>query len=92
MERLNFNSSTSDRFTLLLNNSAVEHGLADSQQSSAHNFEALLEPPLDLANLIYLKSKEAEVRLENLHISSLPLTFFQSGEEVIKTKFQVIFS
>ena len=89
MERLNFNSSTSDRFTLLLNNSAVEHGLADSQQSSAHNFEALLEPPLDLGNLIYLKSKEAEVRLENLHISSLPLTFFQSAEEVIKTKLYI---
>ena len=89
MERSTFNSSTADRFTLLLNNSATEHNLDDSDQSSAHDFEALLEPPLDLGNLIYLRSKEAEVRLENLHISSLPLTFFESPQEIIKTRLYI---
>ena len=89
MDRLNFNTSTSDRFTLHLNNSVTEQNLDDSHQSSAHNFEALVEPPLDLGNLIYLKSNEAEMRLENLHISSLPLTFFQSAEEVIKTRLYI---
>ena len=84
-----FNSSTSDRFTLHLNNSFTEHNLDDSDQSSAHDFEALVEPPLDLGNLIYLRSKEAEVRLENLHISSLPLTFFQSSKEIIKTRLYI---
>ena len=89
MERQLFNSSVSDRFTLHLNNSLTEHSLEDTHQSSAHNFEALVEPPLDLGNLIYLRSKEAEVRLENLHISSLPLTFFECAEEVIKTRLYI---
>ena len=89
MERQNFNTSTSDRYTLHLNNAITERNLDDAHQSSAHNFEALIEPPLDLGNLIYLRAKEAEVRLENLHISSLPLTFFQSAEEVIKTRLYI---
>ena len=89
MERQNFNTSTSDRYTLHLNNTATEHTLDDNHQSSAPHFTALIEPPLDLGNLIYLKSKEAEVRLENLQISSLPLTFFQSEEEIIKTRLYI---
>ena len=84
--RLNYNSASSEKYTLHISNSSTENQLADEHQSSANSFTAMIEPPLDLNNLTYLKAKETDLKMENLNIDSLPLIFQKNETEIIKTK------
>ena len=86
MDRQNFNSASSDKYTLHISNAATENQLSDEHQSSANEFTALIQPPLDLNNLMYLRARETDLKLENLNIDSLPLIFQKNDTEIIKTK------
>ena len=86
MERQNFNSASSDKYTLHISNASTENQLSDSHQSSANAFTALIQPPLDLNNLMYLRARDTDLKLENLNIDSLPLIFQKNDTEIIKTK------
>ena len=82
----NYNSSSSDRYTLHISNTSTEQQLMDSHQSSANSFTALIQPPLDLNNLMYLRAHDTDLKLENLNIDSVPLIFQKNNSEIIKTK------
>ena len=75
----NFNSTTATQYTLICSNEAIENELPDNEPSSAPSFQVRLVPSLNLNELAYMKSAETEVRLSNLSIDSLPMTF-ASGE------------
>ena len=58
---MNYNANSSECYTLHVSNEKTEMGLESNQISSASNFEAELNPPLDLGQLSFLQSPDNEV-------------------------------
>ena len=65
---------TNDSYHLYLDNQTSEMELDEDSHSTASEFEVLIEPQLDLGPLLFLKSTEGEVAVQNWHIDSMPLT------------------
>ena len=57
----NFNSNTSEAYSLHVSNDHIEMNLPPNALSSASNFEVNLSPALDLNQLSYLQSTDVEV-------------------------------
>ena len=57
----NFNSNTSEQYSLHVSNDHIEMNLPPNALSSASNFEVNLSPALDLNQLSYLQSTDVEV-------------------------------
>ena len=74
-------ASESCYYRLSLSNSELENNLPETEKSSASNMSLILDNELNIQDHIYMKSLAAEVAIENLQISTLPLTF--SKNEVI---------
>ena len=62
-------------FTLHLSNERIEQGLSENEPSSASDFDAIINPSLDLSFLTFLRANDVELNLENFKISSAALTF-----------------
>ena len=77
-----------DSYELFIDNRSTEDSLNEEEPSSAGNFAYLVQPQLDLSNLLYLKSQDAEVCLSKLQIESLPLT--ASRLESCKVKLEIM--
>ena len=65
---------TNDSYHLYLDNLQSEMELNEESHSTASEFDVLIEPRLDLGPLLFLKSTEGEVAVQNWHIDSIPLT------------------
>ena len=86
MSRLADYDATTDIYELNCDNATLENALTNELKSTASDFEITLEPSLNLAPLIYLRSVEAEMNLQNLHVGGLPLSFSQTENvEVLLT-------
>ena len=59
----NYNSSTSEQYSLHVSNEHTEMSLPPNALSSANNFEVNLSPALDLNQLSFLQSTDVEVRI-----------------------------
>ena len=57
----NFNSNTSEQYSLHVSNDQIELNLPPNELSCASNFEVNLTPTLDLNQLSYLQSTDVEV-------------------------------
>ena len=68
MSRLADYDATTDIYELNCDNATLENALTNELKSTASDFEITLEPSLNLAPLIYLRSIEAEMNLQNLHV------------------------
>ena len=75
-------SASVGHYELYLSNKEIEDGLHESELSSASDWQAVLEPSVDIANLLYGKSDIAQAKVKQISISSLPLCF--SKAEAIK--------
>ena len=62
-------------YQLYLDNRDVENKTSDKQSSTASDFENLIQPNLEISNLIFMKATEAEVSLSDLTIDNICLTF-----------------
>ena len=62
----NFNSNTSEQYSLHASNEQVETNLPPNALSSASNFEVNLSPALDLNQLSYLQSTDVEVTYQHI--------------------------
>lgn len=71
---------TTDFYNLYIDNKTDEDSLDDTEHSTAGNFTYLIQPQLDLASLLFLKSIEAEISLSKVHLDSLPLTMSRLEE------------
>ena len=67
-------------YRLHLNNRETEDFSNDDDDSTASNFEVILQPTLDISNLLFLKSTEAEIGLSELTIDNTCLTFKRSEQ------------
>ena len=65
---------TNDCYLLYVDNKEKENELTENVHSSAGEFNVLIEPQLDLASMLFLKSTEGEISLQNWHIDGLPLS------------------
>lgn len=63
------------KYTLCLDNRNIEDASDDSPQSSASDFQVQIQPTLDLSTLLFLKSTDAEVSLNEITIDNSCLTF-----------------
>ena len=71
----NYNSSTSEQYSLHVSNEHTEMSLPPNALSSANNFEVNLSPALDLNQLSFLQSTDVEVRImENTSVITPPHT------------------
>ena len=68
-------ASESCYYRLSLSNSDLENNLPETEKSSASNMNLILDNELNIQDHIYMKSLAAEVAIEDLQISTLPLTF-----------------
>ena len=69
------------RYQLCLNNRDIEDATDDSNpESTASNFEVSIQPTLDISNLLFLKSTDAEVSLDEITIDNTCLTFRASEQ------------
>ena len=75
-------SSSIDHYELYLTNKSTENELGEDDLSSASDWKAVLEPSVDVANLLYGKSDIAQAKVKQISISSLPLCY--SKTESIK--------
>ena len=75
-------SSSIDHYELYISNQQTEDELDENALSSASDWEAILEPSVDVSNLLYGKSDIAQAKVKQMNISSLPLCFSKS--EAIK--------
>ena len=66
---------TTEIYQLCIDNQKQEDMGNEQQTSSAGEFEILLQPNLDLSPLLYLRAVEAELALQSLLITSVPLCF-----------------
>lgn len=71
-------SSSIDHYELYLSNKQTENSLDESALSSASDWKAILEPSVDVSNLLYGKSDIAQAQVKQVNISSLPLCFTKS--------------
>ena len=71
-------SSSIDHYELYVSNKQTEDDLSESALSSASDWKAILEPSIDISNLLYGKSDIAQARVKQVNISSLPLCFSKS--------------
>ena len=78
---MNYNSTSSNQYTLQITNEPIETNLPPDELSSAKDFTITLNPTLNLNQLSYMQSLDWEVALENLQIDSNPLVF-QSNETI----------
>ena len=68
-------SSSIDHYELYISNQQTEDELDENALSSASDWEAILEPAVDVSNLLYGKSDIAQAKVKQMNISSLPLCF-----------------
>ena len=61
-----------------MDNRSSEDAGNDEEDSTASNFEVILQPTVDISNLLFLKSTEAEIGLSELTIDNTCLTFKRS--------------
>ena len=61
-------------YVINLDNEDIEDQLEENVLSSASDFRVILNPQLDLAPLLYLKSCSAQMGISQININSLPLT------------------
>ena len=65
-------------YHLHMDNRSSEDAGNDEEDSTASNFEVILQPTVDISNLLFLKSTEAEIGLSELTIDNTCLTFKRS--------------
>ena len=70
MNHKNYNSSTSQAYSLHISNESTEMSLPPDALSSANNFDVNLSPPLDLNQLSFLKSTDVEVNMTICYLST----------------------
>ena len=72
-------------YKLCLSNRRIEQGLpADLSRSSASDVQIVLDEEIDLHKYLFFRSLAAEVALDDMSVSSIPLTFTQT--EFIRAK------
>ena len=71
-------SSSIDHYEIYVTNRQTEDELDEDAPSSASDWKAVLEPSVDVSNLLYRKSDIAQAKVKQVNISSLPLCFSKS--------------
>ena len=71
-------SSSIDHYEIYVTNRQTEDELDEDAPSSASDWKAVLEPSVDVSNLLYGKSDIAQAKVKQVNISSLPLCFSKS--------------
>ena len=67
-------SGLTDSLELHIDNVILEDNIPETETSTASQFTTVLQKSLDLSPLMYLRSVECELTLQNFHLSSLPLS------------------
>ena len=67
-------------YQLYLSNRDIENQTNEDMPSSAPDFEVIISPEIQVSNLIFLKSTDAEACLNELTIDNLCLTFCRTEE------------
>ena len=72
-------------YKLSLSNRRIEQGLPpDRLKSTAADVQIILDEEIDLHKYLYFRSLAAELALDDMCISSVPLTFTQTENIVVK--------
>ena len=69
-----------DKYEIFISNEDIEYTRTPDTGSSASDFQTILDPALDISSLIYLKSSNAELSLDQIYIDGLPLCFTQTED------------
>ena len=67
-----------DKYELFLSNEEQEYQRNPEEHSTASDFRSILDPGLDISTLVFLKSSEAELAVQNIYIDNFPVSFSQT--------------